>query len=80
MLTLLPDSLLLLVHLHLLNFPLKDAAGYDEQLFDPSINDFRKRTKAMEDICYFLVGKVQGGREHAKAVSAYARSRAAAGI
>ncbi|KAH9947011.1 hypothetical protein B0H21DRAFT_740581 [Amylocystis lapponica] len=28
----------------------------------------RERAKAMEDICYFLVSKVQGGREHAKAI------------
>lgn len=66
----LPNSLLILVHLHLLNYPLKDASGYDDRLFDPMLRGIRERTKAMEDISYFLVGQVEEGRERARSVSA----------
>ncbi|CCM02621.1 uncharacterized protein FIBRA_04724 [Fibroporia radiculosa] len=64
----LPYSLLILVHLHLLNYPLKDASGYDDRLFDPTRGGIRERTRAMEDICYFLVGQVEGGRERARSL------------
>lgn len=67
-LTALPNTLLLLVHLHLLAYPQKDTSGYDEHLFDPSHTGIRERTKAMEDISHFLVGKVAGGRQHANSV------------
>ncbi len=62
-----PNSLLIILHLHLLNYPLQDATGYDERLFDPS-RGMRDRSKAMEDITYFLVGKIEGGKERAKGV------------
>ncbi|KAI0917927.1 hypothetical protein AcW1_006925 [Taiwanofungus camphoratus] len=67
-LTALPNTLLLLVHLHLLAYPQKDTSGYDEHLFDPSHTGIRERTKAMEDISHFLVGKVAGGRQHANSI------------
>ena len=63
----LPNGLLIILHLHLLNYPLQDAAGYDERLFDPS-RGMRERNKAMEDISYFLVGRIEGGKERAKGV------------
>lgn len=64
----LPNSLLVLVHLHLLGYPLQDASAYNEHLFDPTRNGMRERTKAMEDICYFLIGKIGGGKDHARSV------------
>lgn len=64
----LPNALLIILHLHLLNYPLQDAAGYDERLFEQS-RGMRERTKAMEDITYFLVTRVEGSKERAKAVS-----------
>jgi len=64
----LPITLLLLVHLHLLNYPPQVASTYNEHLFNPTRTGIRERTKAMEDICYFLVGKVEGGKESAKSV------------
>lgn len=63
----LPNGLLIILHLHLLNYPLQDATGYDERLFDPS-RGMRDRNKAMEDITYFLVGKIEGSKERVKSV------------
>ncbi|KAI0630760.1 hypothetical protein C8Q77DRAFT_1135077 [Trametes polyzona] len=63
----LPNGLLIILHLHLLDFPLQDATGYDERLFDPA-RGMRERNKAMEDICYFLVGKIEREKERAKAI------------
>ncbi|KAI0742022.1 hypothetical protein C8Q80DRAFT_1274349 [Daedaleopsis nitida] len=63
----LPNALLIILHLHLLNYPLQDAAGYNERLFDQS-RGMRERTKAMEDITYFLVTRVEGSKERAKAL------------
>lgn len=64
----LPNTLLIILHLHLLNFPLQDASGYDERLFHHT-RGMRDRNKAMEDITYFLVSKLEGGKERAKSVS-----------
>jgi hypothetical protein len=65
----LPIPLILLVHLHLLEYPSADNSEYDQNLFDPNVRGLRDRTKSMEDMCYFLVGKVEGRKESAKAVS-----------
>ena len=67
-----PNALLIVLHLHLLGFPLEDgaAAGYDERLFDARARGMRERAKALEDIAFFLVGRVEGARERAKAVRA----------
>ena len=64
----LPNGLLIILHLHLLNFPLHDASGYDERLFHHT-RGMRDRNKAMEDITYFLVGKLEGTKERTKSVS-----------
>ncbi|KZT70848.1 hypothetical protein DAEQUDRAFT_810432 [Daedalea quercina L-15889] len=64
----LPHTLLILVHLHLLGYPLKDSSTYDERLFDPTRTGIRERTKALEDISYFLVGKVEGGKGRARSI------------
>lgn len=63
----LPSSLLLLVHLHILEYPHANKPEYDHHVFDPKTRGLRDRTKTMEDTCYFLVGRVE--RKDAKAVS-----------
>ena len=65
----LPHTLLILVHLHLLDYPLHVSSSYDERLFDPTRSSLRERTKAMEDIAYFLVGKLEGSKGRAKSVA-----------
>ena len=65
----LPDGLLVILHLHLLGFPLRAAAGLDERLFDATRRGMHERAKALEDIAFFLVGRIEGARERAKAVS-----------
>ena len=65
----LPNGLLIILHLHLLNFPLRDAAGYDERLFDATSRGMGQRSKALEDIAFFLVGKIEGTRERTRSVS-----------
>ncbi|OJT12315.1 hypothetical protein TRAPUB_11142 [Trametes pubescens] len=64
----LPNGLLIILHLHLLNYPLQDATGYDERLFDAA-RGMRERNKAMEDISYFLVGKIERSKERAKSAN-----------
>lgn len=56
----LPTSLLLLVHLHLLEYPNAKSSEFDENLFNPRTRGLRERAKTMEDIAYFLVGKIEG--------------------
>jgi hypothetical protein len=62
----LPLPLLLLVHLQILEYPHRNKPEYDHQVFDPSVRGLRDRTKTMEDVCYFLVGKIE--RKDAKVV------------
>jgi hypothetical protein len=56
-----PSTLLLLVHLYILNYPYVNNTEYDHDLFNPRIRGLRDRTKAMENITYFLVGQIEGG-------------------
>ena len=65
----LPIPLIFLVHLHLLEYSLANNPEYDDHLFDPNVRGLRDRTTSMEDVCYFLVGKVEGRKESTKAVS-----------
>ncbi|KAI0796119.1 hypothetical protein C8Q75DRAFT_362241 [Abortiporus biennis] len=55
-----PAPLLVLIHLHLLQYPLKDASGYDENIFNASTRGIGERTKALEDITFFLITKIEG--------------------
>src|SRR5712691_9125448 len=55
----LPLPLLLLVHIHLLGYPHADEPEYDENVFNVKTRGLRDRTKTMEDLCYFLVGKIE---------------------
>jgi hypothetical protein len=55
----LPLPLLLLVHIHLLGYPHADEPEYDEHVFNIKMRGLRDRTKTMEDLCYFLVGKIE---------------------
>lgn len=56
-----PSTLVLLVQLYILNYPYVNNAEYDHDLFNPRVRGLRNRTKAMEDISYFLVGLIEGG-------------------
>jgi hypothetical protein len=56
---LLPLPLLLLIHIHLLGYPHADEPEYDEHVFNVKARGLRDRTKTMEDLCYFLVGKIE---------------------
>lgn len=58
----LPLPLLLLVHIHLLGYPHADEPEYDEHVFNVRTRGLRDRTKTMEDLCYFLVGKIEKPR------------------
>lgn len=68
----LPLPLILLIHLHILEYPHANKPEYDHNIFNSRVRGLRDRTKLMEDICYFLVGKLEGGRDGAKTVSSNA--------
>lgn len=63
-----PLHLLLLIHLHLLRCPHVDNSEYNQDLFNSQVRGIRERSKAMEDVCYFLVGKVERSSQAAKRV------------
>ncbi|KDQ51080.1 hypothetical protein JAAARDRAFT_41556 [Jaapia argillacea MUCL 33604] len=67
-LTKLPPTLLLLVHLHLLGYPHVGNPEYDRNLFNSTSHGLRDRTKNMQDVCYFLVEFIEGGRSQAKTI------------
>ena len=56
----LPNPLILLIHLHILEYPHANNPEYDHNIFNPRLRGLRERTKLMEDISYFLVGRVEG--------------------
>ena len=56
----LPVPLILLVHLHILEHPHANKPEYDHNIFDPRVRGLRERTKLLEDICSFLVGRLEG--------------------
>ncbi|THH11397.1 hypothetical protein EW146_g8059 [Bondarzewia mesenterica] len=62
----LPLPLLLLIHLHILQYPKADSPEYDEHVFNPQTRGLRDRARTMEDLCYFLVGKVEKTPQAAK--------------
>ncbi len=64
----LPLPLLLLIHIHLLGYPQADDPEYDEHVFNVKTRGLRDRTKTMEELCYFLVGKIEH-KPHLKSVS-----------
>src|SRR5712675_2367656 len=55
----LPLPLLLLVHIHLLGYPHADEPEYDQHVFDAKTRGLRDRTKTLEELSYFLVGKIE---------------------
>ncbi|KAJ7777067.1 hypothetical protein B0H16DRAFT_1879220 [Mycena metata] len=68
----LPVSLVLLIHLHLLQYPLANKPEYDHNLFDARVRGLRDRTRTMEDVCYFLTTRIEGPKERArKVISTY---------
>ncbi|KAF5365304.1 hypothetical protein D9758_005459 [Tetrapyrgos nigripes] len=64
----LPLSLLLLVHLQLLQYPGVNEPHFDINILESRVRGLKERTQSMEDICYFLVEKLEGGRAGAKKV------------
>ncbi|GLB43260.1 hypothetical protein LshimejAT787_1301610 [Lyophyllum shimeji] len=56
----LPRHLILLVHLHILEYPHAHKAEYDHNIFEPRVRGLRDRTKTLEDIAFFLVGRLEG--------------------
>jgi len=56
----LPTPLLLLVHLHILEYTYANNAEYDHNIFNPRTRGLRERAKTMEDVAYFLVKKIEG--------------------
>jgi hypothetical protein len=70
---LLPLPLLLLIHIHLLGYPQADEPEYDEHVFNVKVRGLRDRTKTMEDLCYFLVGKIEQKPPRMKSVSGATR-------
>lgn len=64
-----PNSLLLLVHLHLLEYPSANNPEYDQNLFDPNVRGLRDRVNSMENMSYFLVGKIEGRKASKNKVS-----------
>ena len=61
-------AVVLLVHLHILEYPHADRPEYDHALFDASVRGLRERTMSMEQIAHFLVGKIEGSPGRAKMV------------
>ncbi|KAH9026389.1 hypothetical protein EDB85DRAFT_1979767 [Lactarius pseudohatsudake] len=55
----LPLPLLLLIHIHLLGYPRADEPEYDEHVFNVKLRGLRDRIKTMEDLCHFLVGRIE---------------------
>lgn len=64
----LPPALILLVHLHLLGYESRDGSTYNEDLFNPSSHGGGERIRIMEDVSFFLVGKIEGTIPRAKKV------------
>ncbi|KAG6887943.1 hypothetical protein C0995_011457 [Termitomyces sp. Mi166 len=56
----LPLPLILLIHLHILEYPHANSPEYDHNIFHPRVRGLKERTKLLEDICYFLVGRLEG--------------------
>ncbi|KAF8799975.1 hypothetical protein BYT27DRAFT_7118735 [Phlegmacium glaucopus] len=64
----LPNPLILLIHLHILEYPHANNPEYDHNIFNPRIRGLRERVKLMEDISHFLVGRIEGGKIGARTV------------
>ncbi|KAJ7080835.1 hypothetical protein B0H15DRAFT_856433 [Mycena belliarum] len=62
----LPVPLILLVHLHVLQYPHANKPEYDHNIFEPRVRGLRDRTKTMEDLCYYLVARIEGTKERAR--------------
>ncbi|KAJ7036637.1 hypothetical protein C8F04DRAFT_1095201 [Mycena alexandri] len=68
----LPAPLVLLIHLHLLQYPHANKPEYDHNLFDARVRGLRDRTRTMEDVSYFLITRIEGSKERArKIISTY---------
>jgi hypothetical protein len=68
----LPLPLILLVHLHILEYPHANKSEYDHNIFNGRVRGLRDRIKTLEDICYFIVGRLEG---NARTVCHFIRCR-----
>ncbi|KAJ7498205.1 hypothetical protein B0H11DRAFT_834746 [Mycena galericulata] len=73
----LPVPLIVLVHLYILQYPHANKPEYDHKMFDPRIRGLRDRTRTMEDICYFLVSRIEGKEGVRKVIPTYPCSQPA---
>lgn len=64
----LPAPLVLLIHLHILQYPHANKPEYDHNLFDARVRGLRDRTRTMEDVSYFLITRIEGSKERARKV------------
>ncbi|TFK17883.1 hypothetical protein FA15DRAFT_675736 [Coprinopsis marcescibilis] len=64
----LPLPLLLLVHLHILDYPSANDPEYGQDLFNPRIRGLKDRTRSMEDVVYFLISCLERGKGAAKMI------------
>ncbi|KAJ6467993.1 hypothetical protein C8R47DRAFT_810656 [Mycena vitilis] len=67
----LPVPLILLIHLHLLQYPHANKPEYDHNIFDARVRGLRERTRTMEDVCYFLVSRIEGKDRVRKVIPTY---------
>ncbi|KAJ7648234.1 hypothetical protein DFH06DRAFT_1095677 [Mycena polygramma] len=67
----LPVPLVLLIHLHLLQYPHANKPEYDHNVFDARVRGLRERTRTMEDVCYFLASRIEGKDRVHKVIPTY---------
>ncbi|RDB23829.1 hypothetical protein Hypma_008945 [Hypsizygus marmoreus] len=67
----LPIPLILLVHLHILEYPHANKPEYDHNIFESRVRGLRDRTKLLEDVCYFLVGRLEGSSSNRTILPTY---------
>ncbi|KAF7371182.1 hypothetical protein MSAN_00753700 [Mycena sanguinolenta] len=68
----LPAALILLIHLHLLQYPHANKPEYDHNIFNARVRSLRDRTRTMEDVCHFLIGRIEGTKDRVrKVISTY---------
>ncbi|KAJ6471904.1 hypothetical protein C8R45DRAFT_1217875 [Mycena sanguinolenta] len=68
----LPAPLILLIHLHLLQYPHANKPEYDHNIFNARVRSLRDRTRTMEDVCYFLIARIETTKDRVrKVISTY---------
>ncbi|KAF7371181.1 hypothetical protein MSAN_00753600 [Mycena sanguinolenta] len=62
----LPVTFILLIHLHLLRYPHANKPEYDHNIFNARVRSLRNRTRTMEDVCHFLIGRIEGAKDRVR--------------